>query len=229
MCFRTITDHLPFLSPTERGELQRLKQNLCPSDFTIVKRFYDVTGNTFAEAERNLEIEAAKIISMKTSSGKQLIGWTNCAITYRSTSTRFGGSEGRFIAYPVGLRPQAKATVTLPRWTGKERAITADREKWDDIVRKIDLHEQYHVCIALTGFNKIKMAFLGITGMGRTLEKAKADLDSKLPAEFKKLFDEISERQRSYDMETDHGSIDARQKDYDKQITQECRQCYLGK
>jgi hypothetical protein len=60
MCFRIITDDLPFLSSTERGELQKLKQNPCSPDFTIVKRFYDVTGGTFEEAARNLEIEAAK-------------------------------------------------------------------------------------------------------------------------------------------------------------------------
>jgi predicted secreted Zn-dependent protease len=127
------------------------------------------------------------------------------------------------------LRPQVNATVTLPRWVGKERATKADQEKWNVLVSKVEDHELYHICIALTGFDKIKIAFLGISGMGRTIEKAKADLDDKLPGTFKKVFNEISERQRTYDMETDHGSIDAKQKDYTERITHECRQCYFGK
>jgi predicted secreted Zn-dependent protease len=229
MCLRIITDNQPFLSPIQRDELKRLKQNACPSDFKIVKKFYDVPGATFDEVAGNLHIEAAKAIKEKTSSGKQRTGLTTWVYTYGHPRSRYVGSGGRHIAYPVGLKIPTNVTVTLPRWNGKERATKADKEKWDDLVGKLDRHEQYHVCIALDGFNELKMAFLGIAGMGETIEKAEADLGNKLKVAYEKARNDAQERSRIYDVETEDGEIDAKQKSYDEQVTQECRQCYPGK
>lgn len=112
----------------------------------------------------------------------------------------------------------------MPQWRGI--GPPEDMQKWQEMVAALDKHEQGHICIALEGFNKIKQAILGINGTGQTQEKARTALESKITKMYKDISDESRQKQEKYDKDTNHGTKNTEQEQYNKQFTEECNKVY---
>lgn len=227
MSFTIITDSTPFLTPLESAALQQLKRQGGSSSFKVTKSYYKFAGKTFDDAYKNMKIEAAKVIKIKTVSGGQPIGNTHWEITHSGyKKVRFGGSKSRPLAYPIGLTVQGKIEVTLPQWTELETASVEDKEKWKKLFDDLNKHEQVHVCIALVAFNEVKQKYLGISGTGQTTGAANIDLNDKVPKILDDITAETKVKQKKYDVDTDNGLKEKEQAEYSKQITTECDKQY---
>lgn len=175
-----------------------------------------------------MKVAAAKVIKSKTVSGGQPIGHTDIHFAYSGYTIRDDGSNKSLVlAYPVNLIITATGTVTLPQWTGAVAATTEDKDKWQKLIDDLNTHEQVHVCIGLTTFDTLKLQSLNIHGEGKTNLKAEADLKAKIPKTFQAIVDDDQKKQTKYDDETDNGTQEAEQKEYNKQITSDCNSKYL--
>jgi len=104
-----------------------------------------------------------------------------------------GGGMLRTDPVPVGtsaavtVHVRANLVFRLPRWTGYNRASTAAKAEWDQMLAKLRIHEQRHMDIAIEEANNLAAALNGkeisdirqlVTDANNTLHQRQVQLDN---------------------------------------------------
>lgn len=104
-----------------------------------------------------------------------------------------GGGILRTDPVPVGTSPtvtvaaHANLVLRMPKWTGYATASAAARAEWDQMIAKLQIHEQRHVDIAIEEADNMVKALMGkeigkipgiVTAANKTLKKRQDDLDT---------------------------------------------------
>lgn len=228
MTFIMISDQLQHLKRSDLSILQKLKQNAAPYNFAIEFEYYDFSGVSYKEAEKNMETKAMEVINIKTEKGDIAIGVVKILpLSASFKSFRYDTNRKVVTAYPVAMTIQYAVKVILPRFTGI--ALPKELEKIHKTVAAITKHEQGHVCIAVAAFNKMKQAALGFNGTGKTRVEAGNNLNAKIKKTLDSIIAESVANQAEYDNKTYHGSITIEQEKYNETITPECDAVYTSK
>jgi predicted secreted Zn-dependent protease len=120
-------------------------------------------------------------------------------ITYDYKST--GG-----LVTEVTLKPSY--TLSMPKWSGYDKAPQACQQEWDRMYKKLVEHEDGHRDVHAESLAKIE----------KWLEKAKDLKEKTFFDDFKKLVKEMQDNQKKFDKDTDHGA----KKGVELNIAEEC-------
>ncbi|MED5548139.1 MAG: DUF922 domain-containing protein [Pseudomonadota bacterium] len=93
-------------------------------------------------------------------------------------------------------------TIRYPEWTDYDRARRSERQRWDARMQVLAVHENVHAVIALYGTS------LAFNHAAETPPAADCDtLRELLDARLETGFSRLSDWQRAYDDETNHGEL----------------------
>jgi hypothetical protein len=110
-----------------------------------------------------------------------------------------GGGRLRTDRVPVGTSPEVTVTLhanlelRMPRWTGYAQASAGAKAEWDRMSRKLRIHEERHLAIAVEEAAALADALIGveISSIAQMVTDANRTMQG---------------RQDQLDTDTDHGS-----------------------
>lgn len=148
--------------------------------------YYDIRGVTFEDLRRE--------IAAKGPEGRWW-GTAQTRLTYQYTTR--SGKEGCIVDT---VRANADSQVRLPRWVNRFEGERSAQDRWDAAFRSLDLHERGHVQISVDGAKELERVLREIPPQ-QTCDAT----DGEIKSRYRAIMDRIHERQRLYDLETDHG------------------------
>ena len=89
--------------------------------------------------------------------------------------------------------------IYYPKWEAGERATEEVKTRWNEMLSSLTVHEQGHQQIDYDGAQKIFNSISALTGLSCN------NLEETVKTETQKIIDEITQNNKNYDNETNHG------------------------
>lgn len=89
--------------------------------------------------------------------------------------------------------------IYYPKWDAPENASASTRERWDNMIGNLHVHEEGHRQIDYNGASKIFNTISAITASSCN------EVETIVIGETKNIMDEVSQGNKNYDAETNHG------------------------
>jgi len=145
------------------------------------------------------------------------IAFTNSLIGTFQESVSVASSGNGFTA-TTSVPPNASVTlsvsVTLPNWTGRDKASPEQQKSWDNFVAGLKTHEEGHVKIAVDSFAEVNGAFHSAhsTGSGHTrseaISRSRSGFGAALNSAWSAEMNKVQAKQDFYDVITIHGACE---------------------
>ncbi|MEP0944264.1 MAG: DUF922 domain-containing protein [Rhizobiaceae bacterium] len=135
--------------------------------------YYRISGNSTADLDKEIKRKGPKI-----NGGQHAVAVARIKMFPKVTYERVAGG-----CRVESAKVSVDARVTLPQWTGREKATGKLAEAWDNIDRYTRLHEATHVNMAFSFAKRIEDEVRALPSMASCAPlrvATKAVVDSKL-------------------------------------------------
>jgi predicted secreted Zn-dependent protease len=191
--------HLPFFFLPKRllvslvfivGLLTTCTATIAPTPgvaLTVEVVYYDVAGASADELRAQLDLHGP--------TGQQ-DAYTDWWVQWRYDRVQAAnGCELRSLAVTLDV------TFTFPRWSPPDDAAPGLRERWEDYLAALRVHEEGHKEIALRAANEIAAALSSLPA-----SPSCAELEQAADGTGERILERYRQQELSYDRQTDHGA-----------------------
>jgi predicted secreted Zn-dependent protease len=154
-------------------------------DSKVIWNRYPVRGQDYASLVKSLAVNGPKGFH-------GLASWN---VVYQYT-TRITGNACRFDS----IKLIVKGEILMPKWTDEDTAPPALRQRWADYYSALQQHEEGHLQHGNELASLVQEKFLGYGDF------ACDQANTVAKSEFDKLYTNLKNRDKEYDMRTQHGA-----------------------